>query len=73
MFSDIYDCTEFFYQNPTSAELERIETVLEDFDPMHAKALKSPIKTGTPCLCKFNQDKKWYRGKVLSRSRKNKD
>jgi len=48
--SDIYDATEFHYQDPTSAELEKIESVLKDFDSETARRLIEPIKIGTPCF-----------------------
>lgn len=48
--SDIYDATEFHYQDPTSAELEKIESVLKDFDSETAQPLHLPIKIGTPCF-----------------------
>jgi len=70
MMTDMVDATEFYYQNPASPDLEKVECLIDDFNGETAQHLKTPLNQGTPCMAKYAADDKWYRGRVLRTDRK---
>lgn len=69
--TDIVDATKFHVRmQDESSQIEEIDDKMAEFDAEAAGTLSQPIKKGTLCAAKYEQDDGWYRAKVLQNAGK---
>ncbi len=64
--TDINDPARFYVRLHGSNEYAKIETEMSKFKPALVEDLEKPIKKGTLCAARFNEDDNWYRARVTS-------
>ena len=63
--TEIVDAAQFFVRfDKDAATLDKIEAALAAVDPTKAKDLERPIRQGTMCMGRFDEDGRWYRAKI---------